>query len=73
MDQIEKICRWRNKSDLKINFVLGLLKRIMGKEKMLVTSVFSYCDNVFKKASFSESGLCGIGLKLGIVWEKMMG
>ena len=42
--------------------VYGRVENIVGKEKMLVTSIFSFSHNVFKRPSFW--GL----LKVGIVW-----
>ena len=48
---------------VKLKSILGRVENIVGKEeKMLVTIIFSFSYNVFKKASFSRS------LKVRIVW-----
>ena len=50
---------------LKTKFLGGCEKTLRGKEKMLVTSIFSFCHYVFKKLLFQgrqKSGLCGKGL-----------
>ena len=36
----------------KLKFVLGRVENIVGKEKMLVTSIFSFSFNVFKRPLF---------------------
>ena len=47
----------------KLKFTLGSVENIVGKkEKMLVTSIFSFSHNVFK--GFFSFG----SLKVGIVW-----
>ena len=47
----------------KLKFGMGRIENIVGKkEKMLVASIFSFSDNVFKEASFMGS------LKVVIVW-----
>ena len=47
----------------KLKIVLGKEENNVGKgekEKMLVTSIFSFSHNVFQKASFSRSFKAGI-------------
>ena len=46
----------------KMEFVLEGLKTLLEKEKMLVTSIFSFSNNVFKRLFYWGS------LKVGIVW-----
>ena len=63
--RIERICRRQNKWKLKILPGLGR-KRCGKKEKMLVTSIFSFFHYVFKRLLFqgrSKTGLCCKGLK----------
>ena len=45
----------------ELKFVIGMVENIVGKGKMLVTSIFSFSHNAFKS--------CPLGsLKVGIVW-----
>ena len=43
-----------DKSNLneKLKFVLGRVETMLEKEKMLVTSIFSFSNNVFKRLLF---------------------
>ena len=51
--QIESICRGQNKCNLKKrNSFLDGKKTVLEKEKMLVTSIFSFSHNVFKRLLF---------------------
>ena len=36
----------------KLKFVLGRAENILGKKKILVTSIFSFSQNVFKRLLF---------------------
>ena len=47
--QIESICRQQNKSNLKIEICFWEEKKTCGREKMLVTSIFSFFRNVYKR------------------------
>ena len=50
----------------KLKFVLGRVEKpFWEKEKMLVTSIFTFCQNVFKKPL---SHGC---LKVGNVWQRV--
>ena len=47
---------------IKLKFALERAKTLWEKEKMLVTSIFSFYHNISKKASYTgslKSGLCG--------------
>ena len=46
--QIESICRRKKKASLKLKFVSERVENIVEKGEMLVTSIFSFCHNVFK-------------------------
>ena len=50
--QTESICRNQNECDRKLKFVWEGLTTLCEKEKMLVTSIFSFSRNVFKKLLF---------------------
>ena len=57
MVQIQSICRrqQRNLTE-KLKFLLGRVENILGKkEKMLVTSIFSFSPKCFQKCSLSGS------------------
>ena len=46
----------------KLKLVLGGVENIVGKEEMLVTSIFTFSHSVFKRLPFQgrfKSGLCG--------------
>ena len=46
----------------KLKLVLGGVENIVGKEEMLVTSIFTFSHNVFKRLPFQgrfKSGSCG--------------
>ena len=61
--QIESVCRQQIKSDSKLEICFGKERKHCGKrEKMLVTSIFSFFPKCFQKASFSAS------LKVVIMW-----
>ena len=44
----------------KLNFVLGRVENIVEKEKILVTSSFSFSHNFFQKTAFPGSLQAGI-------------
>ena len=49
-----------------MQFAFGWVENIVEKEKMLVTSIFSFTHNVFKRLLFQgheKLGLCGKELK----------
>ena len=65
--QIQSICRRQNKSDRKIEILLWEgLNTLWEKEKMLVTSIFSYF-HIFFFINCSSVG----SLKVVIVWEEL--
>ena len=62
----------------KMKFVLGRVKTLWEKEKMLVASIFSFSLNVFKRLlslGRYKLGLCGKELRrlLETLWEKGYG
>ena len=64
-DKILDLSKFKTLADDKINeneklkFVLGMAQNILGKEKILVSGIFSYFQNVFKK--FLPQGRCKLG------------
>ena len=60
-DKTESTCRRQNKRDWKIKICVEMGRKHCGeKEKMLVTSVFSFSHNVFKRLIYQ--GLWNLGL-----------
>ena len=45
----------------KLKFVLGRLENIVGKEKMLITCIFSFSHNVFKRLLSQGRQKSGLG------------
>ena len=82
-DKILDVTKLKAFADDKINLaqmmisVIPIVENMVGKgAKMLVTSIFSFSHNVFKRIlswGCSKSGLCGTELKpfsTKTVWEK---
>ena len=59
---VKRICGRQNKCNFKLEIHRGVVKSLRKKEKMLVTSIFSFFHNVFKRLLFQgrqKSVLCG--------------
>ena len=62
MVQIESIFRGQNEISKMMNFVFDTAENIVGKGEMLVTSILSFSNTVFKMLftqGHQKLGLCG--------------